>query len=280
MPSRESKVAAPRPPTDGGTVLITGASSGLGLELARELAPRTRSLVVVARRVERLEELKDELSARHPGLIVRPEPCDLSDPKAVDALSERLLDDFGAVDVLVNNAGSELQGLYEKSEWDRVYGLIRLNVVAPSLLTRRLAPAMVARRRGGILNISSGAGVSIMPGMAAYVGTKHFVTGFTETLRAELACTGVIVSQALPGPVETGFDKAADIGPPGLMDRIFRISAARCAREIIRGFERGRPVIFPGSAYGTVMMLQGTLLRALQRRAALSQGRTLRKKVA
>jgi uncharacterized protein len=227
--------------------------------------------------VERLERLKDELSAKHPGLVVRTESCDLSDPDAVDALSGRLLEDFGAVDVLVNNAGAGLHGLYEKSEWDRVYGLIRLNIVALALLTCRLAPAMVARQRGGVLNINSGAGVAIMPGMAAYAGTKHFVTGFTETLRAELDGTGVVVSQALPGPVETGFDEAANIGPPGMMDRIFRISAARCAREVIRGFERGRPMIFPGSAYKGVMTLQGSLPRALQRRAASSQGRSLRK---
>ena len=265
------------PPIDGGTVLITGASSGIGLELARGLAPRANSLVAVARRKERLVRLKDELSVRHPGLVVRTEPCDLSDPEAVDALSGRILENFGAVDVLVNNAGAGLQGLYEKSEWDKVYGLIRLNIVALALLTRRLTPAMVARRKGGVLNISSGVGVAIMPGMAAYVGTKHFVTGFTETLRAELDGTGVVVSQALPGPVETGFDEAANIGPPGVMDRLFRISAARCARGIIRGFERGQPMIFPGSAYGTVMALQGALPRALQRRAASSRGRELRK---
>ncbi len=270
-------MASSRPPIDGGTVLITGASSGIGLELARKLAPRARALVLVARRAERLEELKSELSARHSSLVVRTEPCDLSDPDAVDALSGRLLEDFGAVDVLVNNAGAGLQGLYEKSDWDRIYGLIRLNVMALALLTRRLIPAMVARRKGGVLNINSGAGVAIMPGMAAYVGSKHFVTGFTETLRAELAETGVIVSQALPGPVETGFDEAANIGPPGALDRLFRISAERCARDVVRGFERGRPMIFPGSAYKAVMMLQGALPRALQRRAASSQGRLLRK---
>lgn len=272
-----SSRAPVRPPVDGGTVLITGASSGIGLELARGLAPRARALVLVARRLERLEALGSELSAEHPGLTIRTEPCDLSDPGAVDALSERLLKEFGAVDVLVNNAGAGLEGLYEGSDWGRVYGLIRLNVVAPALLTRRLAPGMVARRRGGVLNINSGAGVAIMPGMAAYVGTKHFVTGFTETLRAELAGAGVAVSQALPGPVQTGFDEAADIGPPGALDRIFRISAARCARDVIRGFERGRPMIFPGSAYGAAMALQGFLPRALQRRAAGSQGRALRK---
>jgi uncharacterized protein len=273
-------VAAPRPPVDGGTVLITGASSGIGLELARQLAPRTRSLVVAARGAERLEGLKDELAARHPDLVVRPEACDLSDPEAVDGLAGRLLEDFGAVDVLINNAGAGLRGLYESSEWERVYGLIRLNVVAPALLTRRLTPAMVARRRGGVLNINSGAGVAIMPGMAAYAGTKHFVTGFTETLRAELDGTGVVVSQALPGPVETGFDEAAGIGPPGVTDRLFRISAARCAREVIGGFERGRPMIFPGAAYGAVMTLQGALPRALQRRAARSLGRGLRQEAA
>ncbi len=222
-------MASSRPPIDGGTVLITGASSGIGLELARKLAPRARALVLVARRAERLEELKSELSARHSSLVVRTEPCDLSDPDAVDALSGRLLEDFGAVDVLVNNAGAGLQGLYEKSDWDRIYGLIRLNVMALALLTRRLIPAMVARRKGGVLNINSGAGVAIMPGMAAYVGAKHFVTGFTETLRAELDGAGVAVSQAPPCPVETGFDEAANIGPPGALDRLSSGSRLRGA---------------------------------------------------
>ena len=192
-------------------------------------------------------------------------------------LAGRLLEDFGEVEVLVNNAGAGIEGLYEESDWNRVYGLIRVNVVALALLTRRLTPGMVARRTGGVLNISSGAGVAIMPGMAAYVGTKHFVTGFTETLRAELDGTGVVVSQALPGPVETGFDEAASIGPPGALDRFFRISAERCAQEVIRGFERGRAMISPGSTYRVVMTLQGALPRALQRRAASSQGRLLRK---
>ena len=270
-------MASPRPPLDGGTVLITGASSGIGLELARALAPRARALVLVARRAERLEGLKDELSTKHPGLVVRTEPCDLSDPGAVDALSGHLLENFGAVDVLVNNAGAGLHGLYEKSDWERVHASIRLNVVALALLTRRLAPAMVARHGGGVLNMNSGAGVAIMPGMAAYVGAKHFVTGFTETLSAELDGTGVVVSQALPGPVETGFDEAANIGPPGALDRFFRISAERCAQEVIGGFERGRAMIFPGSAYRVVMMLQGVLPRTLQQRAARSQGRMLRR---
>ncbi len=98
-------MASSRPPLDGATVLITGASSGIGLELARQLAPRARVIVLIARRAERLEGLKDELSAKHPGLVVRTEPCDLSDPNSVDALSGHLLEDFGAIDVLVNNAG-------------------------------------------------------------------------------------------------------------------------------------------------------------------------------
>ena len=103
-PSRRHEVASARPPLDGGTVLIRGASSGIGFELARALAPRARALVLVARRVERLEGLKGEMWTKHLGLVVRTEPCDLSDPVAVDALSRHLLEDFGAVDVLVNNA--------------------------------------------------------------------------------------------------------------------------------------------------------------------------------
>jgi NAD(P)-dependent dehydrogenase (short-subunit alcohol dehydrogenase family) len=120
--------------------------------------------VVVARRVEWLEEVKSEWPSRHPGLVLRAEPCDLSDPDAVNDLSGRLLEEFGVVDVLVNNAGAGLYGLYEESDWERVHALIRLNIIALALLTRRLTPVMVARGRGGVLNMNSGAGVATMPG--------------------------------------------------------------------------------------------------------------------
>jgi short-subunit dehydrogenase len=268
---------ATRPPIDNGTVLITGASAGIGRELARQLAPRARTLVLVARRAERLGALRAELLAANPELSVYLAPCDLSDPGAVCAMLEEVLDKVGDIDILVNNAGLGNQNLYERADWARVQEIIQVNVLALALLTHRLVGPMVARGRGGILNIGSGAGLALLPGAAAYVGSKHFVNGFTETLRLELTATGVAVTRVCPGPVDTEFDQAAgiegfDAGPP-----IPALSAAQCAREALRGFEKGSALVFPGFAYRSLMILLGVLPRALQRAMLRPAARRLRR---
>jgi short-subunit dehydrogenase len=116
---------------------------------------------------------------------------------------------------------------------------------------------MVKRGRGGVLNIGSGAGLTVLPNAAAYVGSKHFVAGFSEALRADLSGTGVTVTQVCPGPVESEFDQVA--GSPGGMigtpPRVFRITAAQCAREALAGFERRKPRVFPGRGYRFVMKM-------------------------
>ena len=267
----------PTPPTNGRTVLITGASSGIGRELARGFAPRAGALVLVARRTGRLEELRAELEAAHPSLVVHVAACDLGEEEEVEGMLSWIAEKIGAVDVLVNNAGLGDQSLYDRSDWRRIRQSIRVNVEALALLTHRLVPGMVSRGDGGILNIGSGAGHSLIPGAAAYVGTKHFVDGFTETLRLELADAGVAVTQVCPGPVETEFDQAAGMeglsgGPPEFLT----ISAERCAREAIRGFERGEALVFPGFPYKAIMPLAGFIPRFLQRRVARSTARTLR----
>ncbi len=264
-------------PGKKGTVLITGASAGIGRELARLFATHADTLVLVARRIERLEALQQELTATYAGLQVYVVGCDLSDPTAVDALIDDVTQQVGAIDVLVNNAGIGDLALYDQADWTRIEQMIQTNIVALAKLTHRLVAPMVSRGHGGILNISSGAGVALMPGAATYVGTKHFVTGFTETLRVELAGTGVTVTQVLPGPVDTEFDEAAGItglagGPPSFL----RISAAQCAREAIAGFERGRAMVFPGTAYRVLMTLQSMLPRAVERCMARSAALRLR----
>jgi short-subunit dehydrogenase len=265
------------PPIDGGVILITGASAGIGRELARQLASRARVLVLVARRSERLQSLRSELLAAHPGLTVRVTPCDLSDPVAVDAMLAEVAREVGPIDVLINNAGVGDQALYDQADWSRIHRLIQVNVVAVALLTQRLVGPMVARGRGGVLNLNSGAGVAFVPGAAAYVGSKHFITGFTETLRTELADTGVVVTQVLPGPVATEFHEAAGMtGLAGGPSQPLRISAEQCAREAIAGFERGQAMVFPGSAYRAAMLLQGLVPRAVQRFLARKLARRLR----
>ena len=175
-----------RPPIDGGTVLVTGASAGIGRELAVQLAPRARSLVLLARRAGRLEELRASLLARRPQLQVLTLPVDLSDEKDVDRTLAEAGEQAGAVDVLVNNAGVGDQALADQADWARVRNVLHINVLAVAQLTTALVPAMVERGRGGVLNMGSGAGLTVMPAAAAYSASKHFMDGFSEALRADL----------------------------------------------------------------------------------------------
>jgi hypothetical protein len=273
----------PRPPLDG-TVLVTGASSGMGVEFARQVAPTARALVLVARRRERLEALRDELVAAHPRLRVEVEARDLTVSAEVDALVDSLDARGLQVDVLINNAGllDEL-GLLDGSRWSGVDRMLQLNVVAFTHLVVRLYRPMVERGRGGILTVSSGFGLVALPGFAAYCGTKHYVTAFTEALRAESAGTGVVVTQACPGPVNTEFlDAPANrfgVGvPPWAM-----ISAERCARWALGAFRSGRAMAVPTTWWIWLSIGSGRLsprwvlrpvfalvARAMRRRAALA----------
>ena len=269
-------MALTRPPVDGGTVLITGASSGIGRELAVALAARAKALVLLARRTALLEELGAELRARYPGLDAMVLRADLSDEADVERVVGGVRERVGAVDILVNNAGVGDQALFDRAEWDRTRQVLRTNVFAVAQLTQLLVPSMVARGRGGVLNIGSGAGLAVMPAGAAYCASKHFIDGFSEALRADLSGTGVVVTQVCPGPVESGFDEAAGAaggiagGPPNF-------SASRCAKDALSGFDRGAALVFPGRAYRIVMAMLPFLPRRLQcGRAATAAGRLRR----
>src|SRR5215469_755791 len=195
--------------TTNKSALVTGASAGIGLELTRALAPRLDSLIVVARRVERLEQLAKELQSRFPTLEIAIEAADLSDPERVQSLLERLDRQRWVVDILVNNAGLGESELFERSPWTRIHQIVQVNVVAMLRLTHHFLPAMISRGHGAILNIGSGAGYAAMPNAAVYTASKHFVRAFTESLRAQLGGTGIAVSEAAPGPVESEFDQVA-----------------------------------------------------------------------
>jgi uncharacterized protein len=264
-----------------GRVLVTGASAGIGRELARQLARGARLLVLVARRRERLESLREELAMLHPRLELRIEVCDLADPMMVSELSDKLLAELGGVDLLVNNAGLGDLSLFERSDWERIHRIIQVNVVAVTLLTRRFLPGMVERGLGGILNVGSGAGFNLMPGAAVYVGSKHYVNGFTETLRAETMGTGVTVTQIAPGPVETEFDEAAGIegGLAGGADDFMKISVEQCAREAIQGFRLGKALVLPGTAYRLAMVASKAAPVRVRRRMAVRAAGRLRGEV-
>ncbi len=261
-------------------MLLTGASSGIGLELAKLFALRSKCLVLVARRKERLEALADELTKLRPDLVVRVEPCDLGDVSEAEKLVGRLEADGVTIDVLVNNAGVGLMGMFDRSDPLRVRKMIDLNVTSLVALTHACVRGMVARGRGGILNISSGAGLTLMPGFAAYVGTKHFVTGFSEALRCDLSGTGMTVTQVCPGPVATEFEETAGnfsgIKVPGFVE----ITAAHCAKASFSGFSRGKAIVVPGFVMTLLLAFSGITPRWLVRAYTALGARFLRKKEA
>jgi hypothetical protein len=262
-------------PIDGGRVLITGASSGIGRELARTVAPRARGLLLTARRRDRLEALRRELAAVAPACEVELVVGDLASSADRERLAAAALD-RGGVDVLVNNAGLGGQGVYDRVEWSRVEQILQVDVVAVAMLTHRLLPPMVQRGTGGVLNIGSGAGRHLLPGAAAYVAAKHFVDGFSEARRVDLSGTGVRVTQVCPGPVDTEFDVAAGMDGYGGPPRLVRISAAQCAREAVAGFDADRPLVHPGVAYRLLVRAGGALPREAQRRVLAPAARRLR----
>jgi short-subunit dehydrogenase len=258
------------------TVLITGASSGIGRELARVLAHRVGRLVLVARRADRLNQLSDELCSRCSGLAVTPEVRDLTDPVEV----QTLIDTLGArrltVDVLVNNAGIGDYGLFENLSWHRIEAILQLNIMALVQLTHAFVPGMLARGRGGVLNIGSGAGSAAMPNAAVYTGTKHFVRAFTESLRAQLQGTGVSITEAEPGPVWTEFGEVNEVAERHRRGNVIKIPARQCAREIAEGFLRGDAVVIPGAANRVLMGVTSIAPRAAIRQMLIKEAQILR----
>lgn len=225
-------------------VLVTGASAGIGVELARLFAADGSDLVLVARREDRLRALADELAAAH-GVDVDVIVQDLSEPDAAATLTDRLSEAGTAVDVLVNNAGFGATGRFAELELERQLAMMRLNIVTLTELTHRLLPQIRERGRGGVLNVASTAGFQPGPSMAVYYATKAFVLHFTEAVREELLGTGVTITALCPGPTWTEFMDVAGLGHPPMFN-LFAMKADRAARAGHRGFRRRKPVVVPG----------------------------------
>ncbi len=263
---------------DQGTVLVTGASSGIGMEIAKLVAPRAKTLILVARRTERLEALKKELSASSTDVRIEVIGCDLS--KRED--TERLVRDIEKlgleIDVLVNNAGVGLMGVVDQADVARTVAMIDLNVTSLTMLTMAFIGGMVKRGHGGILNISSGFGMAVMPSFAAYIATKHFVTGYTEGLIADLAGTGVVVTQICPGPVATEFEQNVGNFTGAKVPGFIEISAAHCAKVAVKSFDRRCALVVPGLVMKLVMQINQWSPRFLRRLFATIIGRIARKK--
>jgi short-subunit dehydrogenase len=238
-------VALPTPsPTT--TALVTGASSGIGAEIARELAKRGHGVTLVARREERLRDLAAELSDAR-GVRAETIGADLVDPAGRDALAARV-DELGLdVAALVNNAGFGGGGDCATADREYLVRMVQLNCEVVVDLQGRYLPAMVARGSGAIVNVASTAAFQPLPGTAVYAATKAFVLSLSEAVHAELKGTGVSVTALCPGPVKTEFVHAAGLDQAeDNLPEPFWTPVETVAREAVDGAEKGKRVVVPG----------------------------------
>jgi short-subunit dehydrogenase len=188
-------------PLNEKVVLITGASSGIGKAAAYAFAAHKAHLVLVARRVELLTELKHDLARE--GLSVLAIPTDLVRENDLQTLCQTVLQHFGGVDVLVNNAGVSLGGAFPQQDPEAIRKMIDINVYAPMRLTQLILPSMLERKQGHIVNVSSMAGLLPIPGQTTYAPTRSAMIAFSQALRREIAGSGVRISTILPGWTRT-----------------------------------------------------------------------------
>lgn len=238
------------PPAPTSAALVTGASAGIGAAIARELAQRGHNVVLVARRLDRLEALAVELVDEHDIRAVAL-PCDLADAASRDRLAPAVAELGLSVDVLVNNAGFATGGAFHESDPARELQQVRLDVEAVVALTSQFVPAMVERGAGAILNVASTAGMQPLPYSAGYSAAKAYVLTLSEALHTELRGHGVTVTALAPGPVATDFWEVADWKVSGqsfehAVPRPAWITAEHAARDGVRGLEAGARVVVPG----------------------------------
>jgi short-subunit dehydrogenase len=223
--------------------LVTGASSGIGLELAKLLAADSHDLVLVARREAELEALALKLEQEF-GTRSRVVVTDLSQPGAATVLA-RLLSDAGIeLEILINNAGFGVHGSFATTDLQAELHMIQVNIVALTELSKHVIPGMVARGRGRVMNVASTAAFQPGPLMAVYYASKAYVLSFSEALAVELEGTGVTVTALCPGPTESGFQAAAGIGKSKLSGAL--PSSAEVAACGMRALERGTTVAIAG----------------------------------
>lgn len=240
-------MAIPLPGPDR-TCIVTGASSGIGTEIARLLASRGHGVTLVARRLDRLETLAGQLSERH-GIRAEVVVADLSEPDqrraVVAAVEERGL----VPDVLVNNAGFSTVGPVADVDPGREIQMVRTNVEAVDHLCALVAPGMVGRGRGAILNVASTASYQPLPGQAGYAASKAFVRSYSTSLAGELAPHGVTVTTLCPGPVHTEFGHASgmdDLADGNPLPEAMWVPVEQVGRMAVDALDDGRLVCIPG----------------------------------
>jgi uncharacterized protein len=245
------------------TALVTGASGGIGEDLARELAARNYNLVLVARSADKLEALGQELRQKY-GIESTIISMDLSTPDATDRLTRELETRNLSIDVLVNNAGFGDYGEFWTLDANKTAQMLHLNITTLTMLSRALLPGMVGRKHGKILNVASTAAFMPGPLMSVYYASKNYVLALSEGLSEELSGTGVTVTALCPGPVETGFQTQAAMqdskllkNPSGMM------TSSEVAKQGIAALERGQRVVIPGFMNQILALMPRLMPRAM-----------------
>ena len=256
-------------PTPDSAALVTGASSGIGAAIARELAQRGHGLVLVARRKDRLDALAEELGGEF-GVRVEAIGCDLGKAASRQRLPARLESLGLEVNVLVNNAGFATNGAFHQSDAARELEQVRVLVEAPVALTSAFLPCMVKRGSGAILNVASTAGMQPLPYSAGYSAAKAHVLTFSEALHQELHGSGVTVTVLAPGPVSTDFWQVSGWEVTGgqtfesAVPRPAWVTAEEAASAGVKGLEAGRRVVVPGLPVRATMLAAQYLPHALK----------------
>jgi len=227
------------------TALVTGASSGIGLDLAKRFAAEGHDVALVARSEGKLKELAAALEAEHQ-VRAHVVTADLAQPRAAETLVAALEARGIAVDVLVNNAGYALYGAFTETDLADELNMIQVNIVALTHLTKLLVRKMVARKEGRVLNVASTAAFQPGPLMAVYYATKAYVLSFSEALANELAGTGVTVTALCPGPTKTGFQARAQMEDSKLVRGREIMTSETVARAGYTGLMKGKTVVIPG----------------------------------
>jgi short-subunit dehydrogenase len=230
------------------TVLITGASAGIGREFARQLAQVVDSLILVARRQDRLKTLELELKLINPELEIFIQQVDLQKEDEVNRFCDWLEESGLTVDVLINNAGLGDYGKFSDADWQRIRAMLQVNMVALTYLTYRILPAMRKAGGGAILNVSSIAGFLPVPNCAVYAATKAYVTSFSEALRAELRPLNISVTALCPGPVPTEFQEVAarTSDEESISVSLLTVPVQEVARKALNAISRHRARVVPG----------------------------------
>lgn len=245
-----------------GTAVVTGASGGIGLELSKILAREGYDLVLVARSGDRLKEIARELGKEY-GIKTECLSADLTQADAAEKLFQLT---GGKAEILVNNAGFGDYGLFSECDWNKQEKMMELNILALSRITHRFLPSMIENGKGRILNVASVAAFVPGPLMSVYYASKSYVLSFTEALSVELKGTGVTATALCPGPVNTGFSKAANAEDVSLFKQSSGADAADVAEFGYRKMTKGKTVAVHGLLFGIALLFVKTLPRCVVRK--------------